>query len=220
MSELELIIIASSVILTAILSRLGDFIGIFATWMFIYLPATRISEGPDGNDKKQVKKAMRHNLAKCLVFGLLPLLGDLIDTWKKYNVRSASALEDMLLKRVVDERGIGRYAEKEGRMNGHQRAGTNGHIHAATNGHHDSDPPSHQQPQRYITANDLRQDSKPAASARAPVVETQPKKSGGNFFRRRAQPQGRPEVAATMEEVAPRPPPRPNQSGNERVGYF
>lgn len=189
--------------------------------MFIYLPATRISDGPnDGHDKKQVKKAMRHNLAKCLVFGLLPLLGDVIDSWKKYNVRSASALEDMLLKRAVDENKLGRDAEKVGRMNGHQRAGTNGHLpHTATNGHYDSEHPPHQ-PQRYITANDLRPDSKPTASARAPMSETQPKKSAGNFFRRKGNPQGRSENAATMEEVAPRPPPRPNQSGHERLGYF
>ena len=154
-------------------------------------------------------------------------------------------LEAMLLKRADEVKGLGPDAEKTfGRMNGHQRAGTNGHLHTATNDsepptrqpqryghqragtnghlhptamntHHDSDPPTHQ-PQRYLTAKDLLQDPKPAATS---AMETQPKnKSGGNFFHRRGQ--GRQETGVTMEEVAPGRPPRPNQSGRERDGYF
>ena len=182
--------------------------------MLVVAPAWRISKGPG---KRKVKWIVLGNLSSSFVIGLLPWLGDYINTKRKYNVKSAAMLEAMLLKRADEARILGPDAEKVvGRMNGHQRAGTNGHLHtaAATNTHHDRDPPTHQ-PQRYITAHDL--DPKPA---RAPAIETQPKdKSGGSFFRRRGgggEPQGRQEVV----EVVPGRPPRPNQSGRERDGYF
>ena len=222
--------------------------------MLVVVPVWRISKGPG---KRKVKWIVLGNLSSSFVIGLLPWLGDYINTKRKYNVKSASMLEAMLLKRADEARSLGPDAEKVvGRMNGHQRAGTNGHLHtaaanthhdsepptyqpqryghqragtnghlhtAATNTHHDSDPPTHQ-PQRYITAHDLRHDPKPAAAtARAPVMETQPKnKSGGSFFRRRrrGEPQGRQGVVPTTEEVAPGRPTRPIQSGRGRDGYF
>ena len=160
------------------------------------------------------------NLLTGFVVGLLPVGGDIIDTVMKLNVKSASALEAMLLKRADEAKRMGGDAEKVGITTGYQHADTHGHHLAATNGHHDSEPPTHQ-PQRYITANDLRQDHSPAATGRAPLVETQPKKIGGSFFRRRGGPQGGQEVGTTMEEVAPvRPPRPPKQSMNEHGGHF
>ena len=159
------------------------------------------------------------NLVTGFVVGLLPVGGDIFDTMMKLNVKSASALEAMLLKRADETKRLGRDAEKVGTTTEHQHADTNGHHLTATNGYHNSEAPAHQ-PQRYITANDLRRDPSPAASERAPLVETQPKKSGGNFFRRRGGPQGGQEVGTTTEEVAPVRPPRPKQSTHERGGHF
>lgn len=162
---------------------------------------------------------MTFNLTKDFVIGLVPFAGDYIDTIKKYNVRNADALEAMLLKRVDEAPKKGRDAEKAGRATGYQHAIINGHHLADTNRYHDSEPPTHPPP-RYITANDLRQDPRPAATARAPVVQTQRKKSGGNFFRRRGGPQVGKEVGTAMEEVAPIRPPRPEHSRYERGGRF
>ena len=159
------------------------------------------------------------NLVTGFVVGLLPVGGDIFDTMMKLNVKSASALEAMLLKRADETKRMGRDAEKVGATTGHQHADTNGHHLTATNGYHNSDAPA-RQPQRYITANDLRREPSPAASGRAPLVQTQPKKSGGNFFRRRGGPQGDQEAGTTMEEVAPVRPPRPKQSTHERGGHF
>ena len=182
--------------------------------MLVVVPAWRVSKGPG---TRKVRWILLRNLSLGFAIGLTPVLGDIADSWLKYNVNSASELEKMLLKRV-DKSTMGLDAEKVGRTTGYQHQKTNGHL-AATNGHHDSESPTHQ-PQRYITANDLRQDPKPAATARAPIVQTQPRKSRRNFFQRRGEPQGRQEIGPAMEEVAPGRPPRPIYSGHERGGYL
>ena len=163
----------------------------------------------------KLKKVMMFNLSKGFFIGLLPIGGDIIDTMKKYNVRNADALEAMLLKRADKAAKMGHDAEKVVRTTGYQQhTGTNGHHVATTNGNHDSEPAT----RRFLNANDLREDPKPATTARAPVVPTQSMKSGG--FLRRGKPQGRQEVGTAMEEVAPVNPPRPKQSVHERGGYF
>lgn len=153
------------------------------------------------------------------LIGVMPIGGDILDTYMKFNVKSANALEAMLLKRVDEAAKTGRDAEKVGRTTGYQHAANSGHRLVATNGYHDSEPPTHP-PRRYITANDLDQDPRSAATARAPVVRTQPKKSGGNFFRRRGEPRGDQEVGTTVEEVTAVRPPRPEHSRHERGGHF
>lgn len=141
----------------------------------------------------------------------------------------------MLLKRVKETDRVERDAEKVGRTTGSRRANTNGHhgaaineYHgAATNEHHRAatnerynsalpTPPS----KRFFTADDLPKDPKPAPTARAPAGQAQPKKSGGNFFRRRGAPQDRQEVGTAMEEVAPVRPLRPEPSMPESGGHF
>ena len=159
------------------------------------------------------------NVALDCCIGLVPLAGDLVDTMIKYNVRNAELLETMLLKRAEEAARTGRDAEKVGRTTGHQHSGTNGHHPAITNQYHDSEP-APEPPKRFLNAKDLLADSRPAASARAPVVQTQSKKSAGNFFHRRAKPQGGQEVGTTMEEVGPARPPRPEPSRYERGGHF
>ena len=159
------------------------------------------------------------NVTMDCCIGLVPLAGDFVDTIIKYNVRNAELLETMLLKRAAEAAAMGRDAEKVGRTTGHQHTGANGHHLAATNQYHDSDPP-HDLPKRFLNAKDLSADSRPAASARTPMVQTQPKKSGGNFFRHRGRPQGDQEVGRTMEQVAPVLPLRPEPSRHERGGYF
>lgn len=151
------------------------------------------------------------NVAKGCCIGLVPFVGDWIDTMKKYNVQNADALEAMLLKRVDEAAKLGRDTEKVGRTNGHQYANTNGHYLAATDRDHDSEPPPHP-PRKFITANNLPQGPKAGA--------TQPKKNGGNFFRRREELQGGQEVGTTMEEVAPVRPPRPEHSMHGHGGRF
>ena len=162
---------------------------------------------------------MVFNLSKDGLIGLLPLLGDWIDTMKKYNVRNADALEAMLLKRVDYAAKMGRDAEKIGRTTGHQHAGTNGQ-HRAANGRYHQSEPSSDPPPRYVTANDLRDDPTSAASGRPLVAQTQEKKSGGNFFRRRGGPRDNQEVGTTIEDAPPLRPSRPQQSKYGPGGHF
>lgn len=194
----------------------GDFVGSALSFVLVVLPSSSVSKGPD---RKKLRAVMVSNLLGGFVIGLLPIGGDIVDSMMKFNVKNANALEAMLLKRVDHAAKTGRDAEKVGRTTGYQHTGTNGRHIAATNGHPHSEPPTHQPP-RYITANDLRQDPRPEANARAPVVQAQPKKSGGNFFRRRGAPQGGQDVAMSMEEVAPARPSRPKHSVQERGGHF
>lgn len=197
----------------------GDFVGGLLSFGLVVLPVCLVSKGPG---KTKVLALAVRNLGTGSLIGLLPLFGDYIDTKIKFNVRSASALEAMLLKRVKEAAREERDAEKAGRTTGYQRADTNGHHGAggaATNEHHDSAPPT-LPPKRFFTADDLPKGPKPAATARAPVAQTQPKKSSGSFFRRRGAAQDRQEVGTTMEEVAPVRPLRPKPSTHERGGHF
>ncbi|CAF9915911.1 MAG: hypothetical protein ALECFALPRED_010376 [Alectoria fallacina] len=202
--------------LIELIPGLGDMGGAALSLVLVVLPAYRVSEG---SDRKKLRKAIIFNLLMDFGIGLVPIGGDIIDTMVKFNVKSANALEAMLLKRVDEAVKIGRDSEKVGRTTGYQHTGTNGHRLAAPNGYHDSDLPNHSPP-RYVTANDLRQDPKPAGTVRAPVIQTQLKKSEGNFFRRREGPKGGEEVGSTMEEVAPVHPPRPKPSKHGRGGEF
>ena len=185
--------------------------------MLVVVPALRVSKG---SDKKKLKRVLVSNSLGAFLIGITPIAGDIIDSYIKFNVRSSNALEAMLLKRVDEAATTGRDAEKVGRTTGYQHAGTNGHNVTAN----DSESSAHP-PRRYITANDLGQDPRPAATVRAPAVESQSKKIGGNYFRRRGEPRGSQEVGTTVGEVAPSRPlrpedPRPEHSGRERYGHF
>ena len=118
----------------------------------------------------------------------MPIAGDFFDSWIKFNVKSADALEAMLLKRVEEGTAMGGHAEIVVRPTGHQHAVTSGHHPAAiANGYPDtpeSEPPTHP-PRRFVGGNELR-----AATARAPKVQTQEKKGRGTLFQRRKGPQG------------------------------
>ena len=187
--------------------------------MLIIRPASSISNRSDA-DAKALKRVVWKNWTKGCLIGVVPLIGDFVDTHYKFNVRSADALEKMLLKRANKAAVMGRDAEKVGRVTGYQRAGTNGHHHTLTNGHHDSNPSNHP-PRRFVGDNDLRQDPNSTATARAPGFQTQMKDSLGTLFRRRGGPQGGQQVGTTMvEEVAPGRPPRPEHSNYEHGGHF
>ena len=180
--------------------RVGDFIGSGLSLVLVWRPAKRISNS-NAPDAKKLKKVLNRNWCKGFAIGLVPIAGDFFDSWIKFNVKSADALEAMLLKRVAEGTAMGGHAEKVVRTTGHQHAVSNGHHPSAitnghhptiiTNGHHDSEPPpSSQPPRRFVGDSDLRQDRKPAASARAPTVKDRPKKSsGGTLFQRRKAPQ-------------------------------
>ena len=174
--------------------------------------------------------------------GLVPYLSVLIYSRRKMNVRNGDALEAMLLKRVDKASKTGRDVENVARPTKHQHATTNGlraaptsrrhdlepPAHATTNGHriaptsrrHEPEPPAHAPP-RYITVNDILQNSGPAAPARTSAVQTPSKQSGRSFFRRRGEAQGHEAAAGTpMEELAPVPPARPQYATPERNGQF
>ena len=152
--------------------------------MLVWRPAKRVSNG-DAPDAKKLKKTLNHNWCKGFVIGLVPIAGDFFDSWIKFNVKSADALEAMLLKRVEEGTAMGGHAEIVVRPTGHQHAVTNeNHPAAIASGYHESEPPTHQ-PRRFVGGNDLR-----AETARAPKVQTQEKKGGATLFQRRKKPQG------------------------------
>ena len=162
--------------------------------MLVWRPAKRVSNS-DAPDAKKLKKTLNHNWCKGFVIGLVPIAGDFFDSWIKFNVKSADALEAMLLKRVEEGTAMGAQAEKVVRTTGRQHAGINGHAPVATtNGYHEPEPPTHP-PRRFVGDNDLRQDRKAAATAPEtapePTTMAQPKKSGGTLFQRRKGPQGK-----------------------------
>lgn len=196
----------------------GDFVGTGLSFLLVYCPAYRVSKGP-GSDRKKLRRNLTVYLVTGGTIGLVPMLGDIADTMLKFNVKSADALEKMLLNRVKDAAKMGLDAEQAGTTTAYRHAVTNGDRVVATNGHHGSAFPTHP-PRRFIGTKDLRQDSRPSATAQAPAVQTQPKKSGGSFFQRRGGQQGSQEVGTTIEEVAPGRPPRPNNSHYERGGHF
>ena len=200
------------------LLRVGDFVGSGLSLVLVWRPARRISRGDDP-DAKQLKKVLNRNFCKGFVIGLVPLAGDFFDSWIKFNVRSADALEAMLLKRVGEDVTMGGDAEKVLKMNGYHHAGTNGHHPAASNAYHDSEPPA-QPARRFLGGNDLRQDRRPAATAREAMVRTRPKKGGGTFFQRRMRPQSSQDLGTTVEGVAPGRPTRPEYSNHGRGGHF
>ena len=110
----------------------------------------------------------------------MPIAGDFFDSWIKFNVKSADALEAMLLKRAEEGAAMGGHAETVVRPTAHQHAVTNGHHPAAiASGSRESEPLTHQ-PRRFVGGDDLR-----AATARAPKE----KKGGGTLFQRRKKPQ-------------------------------
>lgn len=186
--------------------------------MLVWRPARQVSKGDDP-DAKQLKKVLNCNFCKGFVIGLVPLAGDFFDSWIKFNVRSADALEAMLLKRVGEDVTVGGDAEKLANMNGYHHAGTDGHHPAATNRYNDSEPLT-QPARRFLGDNDLRQDRRPAATDRKAMVQTQPKKDGGTFFQRRRRPQGGQDLIMTVEGVAPGRPTQPEHSNHGRGGHF
>ena len=147
--------------------------------ILVWRPAKGVSNG-DAPDAKKLKKILIRNWCKGFAIGLVPIAGDVFDSWLKFNVKSADALEAMLLKRAEAGLAMGGHAETVVRPTGHQHVVTSGHHPAAiANGYHESEPQS-QQPRRFVGGNDLR-----VATAREPKVQTQEKKGRGTLFQRR-----------------------------------
>ena len=194
--------------------RVGDFVGSSLSLVLVWRPAKGVSNA-DAPDAKKLKKTLNHNWCKGFAIGLVPIAGDIFDSWIKFNVKSADALEAMLLKRVEEGTAMGGHAERVVRTTAHQHAVTNGH-HPATiaNGYHESEPPTHP-PRRFVGGNDLR-----AATARAPKVQTKEKSGGGTLFQRRKGPKVGQDVGPTVEEVAPGRPHRLEYSNHEHGGHF
>lgn len=179
--------------------------------MLVWRPAKGVSNG-DAPDAKKLKKTLNHNWCKGFAIGLVPIAGDFFDSWIKFNVKSADALEAMLLRRVEEGTAMGGHEPRVVRTNGHQHAVTSGHRPTAiANRHQESEPPS----RRFIGGNDLR-----AATARMPKDQKQPNKSAGTLFQRRKGPKISQDVGTTVEEVAPGPPYRPGHSNYEHGEHF
>lgn len=217
----------------------GDIISTGLSFALVVLPACRVSKG-DG--KSKFMSVVLWRLFGGFFVGLVPYLSVLVYSRRKMNVRNGDALEAMLLKRVDKASKPGRDVENVARPTKHQHATTNGHraapssgrhdletpAHATTNGHrvaptsrrHEPEPPAHAPP-RYITANDILQNSGPAAPARTPAFQTPSKQGGRSFFRRRGEAQGHEAAAGLpMEELAPVRPARPQHATPERNGHF
>lgn len=200
--------------LCLLLLRVGDFVGSGLSLVLVWRPAKGVSNG-NAPDAKKLKKTLNHNWCKGFAIGLVPIAGDFFDSWIKFNVKSADALEAMLLKRVEEGTATGGHVDRVVSTTGHQHAVTSGqHPTAIASGHHESEPPTHP-PRRFVGGNDLR-----AATAQVPKDQKQPNKSAGTLFQRRKGPKVSHDVGTTVEEVAPGPPYRPEHSNYEHGGHF
>ena len=75
-----------------------------------------------------LKKVMYRNLTIDFFMGLTPFLGDIADTIFRCNIKNATALEEMLMKRARKVGEIGRDAEKAARAPIHNHADVDGYY--------------------------------------------------------------------------------------------
>ena len=152
--------------------------------------------------------------------GLLPYVGEIVDTVLRLNTRSAKALEEMLLERVKE---LARAADAEKADVGMETAApVVARNHATANTSQKAQPvrrtPAGQksQPARNMPTRDDEQYGNmhkriAAKSEKGPANKSQRAKSGGSWFGKRGAQTGHIQNGGRAE-VAPVPPPRPAAS--------
>ena len=175
------------------MNRLGDVIdGLLS--MSLIKTASKVSGGLDPGYRNR----MVRNIIIEVSIGLIPLLGDFIDTFFQANTRNVVLLEAMLtarVKKLQDSEKVDHIPSRDqGRNNEHQRIN-----HART-----PTPPEYDDRHAGVHKRLQMKDRQEPASS------TQPSGSaGGNKWLSRLQSRGKP--TARSDDVAPDRPPRPAQ---------
>ena len=83
--------------LIGLLPIIGDFADVLLAYWDVYLPAKKVSKG---NDMTAFKGRMKLRIVALGCIGSIPVVGDFAVTIIRWNMRNATALEKMLVKRA------------------------------------------------------------------------------------------------------------------------
>ena len=114
---------------------LGDFIDLFMALMVLNT-AMKVSPG---KDRDALRAKMMMNIIVDFAIGLVPVLGDVADTFFRANTRNAIALEKMLNDRVKKQQQ-GALTTKNGGVSEKQRSSNGGHRGSDESRHHQEVP--------------------------------------------------------------------------------
>lgn len=162
---------------------MGDFADTGLAYLLVIRKASQISKGKDG---MRLQAIMYRNLTIDFAIGLVPIVGDIVDTLYRCNTKNAQALEDLLIARVALTQKANQEIEKTGK------------VHRAPVQPIDVSEPRPDLPPQY--------ESSTHSSAHGPPIKGQRSKSTGGWL---ASLRGRRTHSADVVEDKDVTPPRP-----------